>query len=666
MSRKTILTGLFFMSISMILSAQGTDTDSLMSLIKNAGEDTVLVNNLISLSGNLYRQSPSEAIQYGIQAREIAERLKYHTGIAYALKNIGMAYFCQGEYPKAIDSWQQARDIFESENHKLGVANMLSNLGAVYNNVGDDAKALDLYLRSLKISEETGDSLRILTAMINIGLVYLKKPVTYDKALEYYLMALPLSEALNDMDALGTTTVNLGELYYMKGDYATALSYFDRSLAAFHQSSSGNVSYAMTSIGKVFAKLGDFPEAIDYQQRALEIASDLESKPDMVLALVGMAETYREKGDIQSSLEYFNQAKEIAKEIGAIYELRDVYNGLANSYAEISDFKNAFYNLDQLLKINDTIFSELSQQQINKLRIQYESEAIERENKLLKRDMELSEARDRNQMLVIYLFILGFIFTLISIGLLHRSNNLKRKANIDLKKKDEIKSEYVMRITHDIKGHLAAIKSSLDVLHSKSLGGIRQDCMEFLDMASQRTTVLIRFVKDLLSMSKLQLSNEIKSNPFSIRESVDKTVSHLEHQAGEKSIRINVNIDDSVDKIQGVQISIEELLTNLVSNAIQYSDHAGDVNLQIKSLNGKVQFEVQDQGKGIPEQEQEMIFEEFYRGSKTRKTTEGTGLGLAISKKIVQAHGGKIWVESSEDKGSKFCFTLPLEHPAVN
>ena len=234
------------------------------------------------------------------------------------------------------------------------------------------------------------------------------------------------------------------------------------------------------------------------------------------------------------------------------------------------------------------------------------------------------------------------------------------KANRELEKKDEIKNEYVQRITHDIKGHLAAIICSLNILQSKPEGTIRQDCKEFLDMAAERTSILIKFVRDLLTISRLQLSNEIRMSEFSIRDSINKAVGHLEHPAKEKSIRINVNIDDSLDQISGLQLSIEELISNLLSNAIQYSDHDSVIYVRAKTLKGKAQIEIQDNGPGIPEKELKKIFEEFYRGSKTRTTTEGTGLGLAISKKIVLAHKGKIWVESSEGMGSKFCFTLPL------
>ncbi len=273
----------------------------------------------------------------------------------------------------------------------------------------------------------------------------------------------------------------------------------------------------------------------------------------------------------------------------------------------------------------------------------------------------------------IYLFGTGLVFISTSFLVVYITNSIVMesrrheaaymKANRELEKKDEIKNEYVLRITHDIKGHLAAIQSSLDVLHSRPEGSVRPDCKEYLDLASQRTSVLIRFVRDLLYLSKLKLSNQFRAGRFSIRESVQKTVSQLALPASEKSVRIHVEIEDPVDEVSGMQLSVEELISNLLGNAIQYSDPGTDVYLRVRGLKGEVQVEIQDHGPGIPVLERELVFEEFYRGSNTRITTEGTGLGLAISKKIVQSHGGRIWLESSGEKGSTFCFTLPLDNP---
>ena len=236
------------------------------------------------------------------------------------------------------------------------------------------------------------------------------------------------------------------------------------------------------------------------------------------------------------------------------------------------------------------------------------------------------------------------------------------KANMELEKKDEIKNEYVLRITHDIKGHLAAIQSSLSVLQSKP-EALDKDNRKFLDTASHRASALIRFVKDLLYITKLKLSNEFSTGLFSIRESIQKILADLDSAASEKSIRIHVDTDDSVDQIAGYRTSIEELITNLLGNAIQYSDHNSDVYLKIKALKNQVLIEIQDNGPGIPVQEHDLVFKEFYRGANIKGSSEGTGLGLAIAKKIVHTHGGKIWVESIEGRGSKFCFTLPLENP---
>jgi tetratricopeptide (TPR) repeat protein/serine phosphatase RsbU (regulator of sigma subunit) len=447
-SNKSILSGLIFLAIC--LSAKGINPDSLKAVVSEAADDTIKVNQLIMLSGEIYRTAPEEAVQFGMEAIDLGDRLGFSRGIGYAWKNVGLGYYFQGDYPEAIDAWQQALSIFESENDKRGMSNMMNNLGAVYNNFGDDAQALELYLRSLEVSEEINDTLRTLTALINIGLIYQKKTQTHDKALDYYLKALPLSEVIGDQDAIGTAAVNLGTIYYNMGEYDEALSYYEKSLDAYEQSGSGYVSFALTNIGKVYARRGDFQRAIDFQNHAYEIAEERDAKLYMVQTLLGLAETYKDQGNTLTSLGYYRRAKDIAENIGAIYELEIAYDGMATSFSELSNYTEAYKSLVELIRVKDTIFSEKNQEQLNALQIQYETEVLERENQILKRDIDLSEAKEKQQKLIIYLFILGFVFAIFFIGMLYRSNRIKRKTNAELEEKNILITEQKNEITDSI------------------------------------------------------------------------------------------------------------------------------------------------------------------------------------------------------------------------
>jgi serine phosphatase RsbU (regulator of sigma subunit)/uncharacterized protein HemY len=441
---------IIFLFVFLPCLAQDSETDSLRALLAESGQDTVKVNILLALSSNLYRLSPTEAIQLSTEARNLAEQLDFQKGVANALKYMGMGHYFQGHYSETINFWQLSLMTFESINDTAGIANMLNNLGAVYNNVGDDARALELYLESLKIAEGINDSLRILTAMGNIGLIYQKKSATQDKAKEYYLQAIQISEELDYQDGIGTNSVNLGEIYFKEEEYEMALAFFEKSLEAFEKSSTGNMPYTLSSIGKVYAKWGDFEEAIKYQREAFDMAKNLDSKLDMTQILLGLAETYKQQGNIRSALTLFERARSIAQEIGALYELEDACKGLAFSYADIYDYKNAYLFQNQVNTIKDTIFSENTQKQINQLQIQYETEAMERENIILKRDVELKESRNRQQRLIIYLFILGFTCITIFIIFFIRAYNQKRKTNLELAQKNALITEQKKEITASI------------------------------------------------------------------------------------------------------------------------------------------------------------------------------------------------------------------------
>ena len=170
-------------SFPILCVAQDTHTDSLMTILLSAADDTLKVITFNALADHLYRSDPSDAIDFGNQARELAEKLNDQKGLALALKNIGLGHYIQGKYVEASIHWEQSLKILESLGDETGIANLIGNLGAVHSSLGDIAKAIEYYLRALKMSEDLGDSIRMATCLLNIGVVYSDKSATFNKAL---------------------------------------------------------------------------------------------------------------------------------------------------------------------------------------------------------------------------------------------------------------------------------------------------------------------------------------------------------------------------------------------------------------------------------------------------------------------------------------------------
>jgi serine phosphatase RsbU (regulator of sigma subunit)/Tfp pilus assembly protein PilF len=430
--------------------SQKQDLMTMIESVNKGGNDTVEVNLLVDICDSLFRTKPAETLNYGTKALELAKKLKYQKGEAYALKYVGMGYFIQGEYIKAMSYFQKALEIFELIKDKKGSANMLSNIGVIYNNEGNDAKALELYLQSLSISQEINDSVRVVTALINIGLIYSKKESSIDKAQDNYLKALKISEQINYLIGIGTITVNLGELFFQKGQYKEALVYFEKSLEVFRKAKTGSIPYTLINIGKIYAKEKYYQNAFKYLEEALEIAKQNNSKLEIGQALLGLANTCLQKGDTQKAKDYYEQAEKITYEIGAIYERREIYDGLSRTYYKSKDYLNAFLYQSRESALKDTLFAESNQMQLNQLQMQYEIETMLKENEVLKRDVKLKETKNRIQRLAIGFLFLGFILIAIFTILIARANKQRKKANAELVLKNELITLQKQEITDSI------------------------------------------------------------------------------------------------------------------------------------------------------------------------------------------------------------------------
>jgi signal transduction histidine kinase len=263
------------------------------------------------------------------------------------------------------------------------------------------------------------------------------------------------------------------------------------------------------------------------------------------------------------------------------------------------------------------------------------------------------------------LFLVVFMTTSIAEQLRAHQVDLEQ-ANRKLQEKDTLNNEYVLRVTHDIKGHLAAIQSCIDIVHDGLLGPLSEGQKDMIGRAHRRTSQALAFVADLLKLTRSKLNGQPDITCFPLKNLLGKTLAAAKIHAEAKGIQVTVDVAPEIEIVCGEQVLIEETVLNLLFNAVKYTPNGGKVRMEVRDQGSEVMILVRDNGIGIPEAEMSHIFGEFYRASNAKALErDGTGLGLSFAKQVVERHGGRISVQNNPDGGCTFSFTLPKNlHPA--
>ncbi len=245
-----------------------------------------------------------------------------------------------------------------------------------------------------------------------------------------------------------------------------------------------------------------------------------------------------------------------------------------------------------------------------------------------------------------------------------RTGELERASN-EIVKLEEEKSRFLRFLgmaAHDLKAPLTAIQGFLWVMLGGYAGKLTDKQKNMLERSSYRIKELLNLISDLLDIPRIetgQLVEEMKQ--ISLTYVVKTSLVDLRQLAKQKKLTLKTELPRGLPKIRGSVPRLQQVITNLVSNAINFTPE-GSVIIRVRAKGKEIRFEVLDTGIGIPPQDLPRMFEDFFRASNVE--TKGTGLGLSIAKRIVEAHGGRIWVESpcpETGKGCKFTFTLPID-----
>ena len=223
------------------------------------------------------------------------------------------------------------------------------------------------------------------------------------------------------------------------------------------------------------------------------------------------------------------------------------------------------------------------------------------------------------------------------------------------------KSDFLANMSHELRTPLNAILGYTELILDKIYGDVPENIQEVLERVEKNGRHLLGLINDVLDLSKIEAGQLVLSlDDYSMKEVVHTVFTSVESLAAEKNLELKVSVAPEVAQGKGDHQRISQVFLNLVGNAIKFTE-AGEVRVEATASDDTFVISVSDTGPGLSEADQQMIFEEFHQadGSSTRKKG-GTGLGLSIAKRIVEMHGGRIWVESTEGKGSTFWFTLPV------
>ena len=242
-----------------------------------------------------------------------------------------------------------------------------------------------------------------------------------------------------------------------------------------------------------------------------------------------------------------------------------------------------------------------------------------------------------------------------------KATNALKEANEQMKVMDVIKDEFLYTVTHELRTPITSVRAMAEIVHDHD-DMEEEEKQKFLASIIKETERLTHLITQVLNLERYESGNQ-KMNITStdITTLIDEALETVQPLVNEKNIHIVKNIPDSMMLLRCDRDMILQVFNNLLSNAIKHVEpQSGEILISVLLFYDEYQIHVSDNGKGIPKESIEFIFDKFFQAkNQTLKKPVGSGLGLAITKRIIEMHGGKIWVESKLNSGSNFIFTLP-------
>ncbi|WP_181248473.1 tetratricopeptide repeat-containing hybrid sensor histidine kinase/response regulator [Flavobacterium magnum] len=557
---------------------------------------------------------------------------------------------------------------------------------AVEKIINDAAKAFDRgeYEKSLSLSSKAlvrafrlDDDYLIAHSYNAIGVVYDEFSES-KRAIEFYKKALHYAENIDNDVLKDFINSNIGSVYYYsKIDVRKGIEYYKKSLYyATKSNDSSQIAYAKMNITAACFYLGHFSEGIVYLN---EVKGFIERKgqPESKLSyygLLGLYNTHETKNPAIAE-GYYRKALEIGQRNNMMSFMANTYD---NYIAHLEKYRN-FRQADSLRKIykkiNDSIYLENRPGDLDDTAMQIELDEYKAQLVKIENANEAQQKKIRDSRIISVLFGILLLFLLTMVYMLYKNNIFRKKINAELTKANEelraakeiaeqnsqLKTQFISTVSHELRTPLYGVIGITDMILDEHKELVNNEQLNSLKFSAN---YLLDLVNDILQMNKMEDKRTVLEEiDFSLQEEILTIRNSLQFLADNNGNTFSTVIDPNIpERIKGDELRLSQILVNLASNALKFT-HNGHVKITARLnafVDGKylIDFTVEDDGIGIAKGDQEKIFEKFVQIGRKEGDYQGTGLGLAIVKRLIDLFGSSITLESAEDKGTRFAFTI--------
>lgn len=630
-----------------------TKVDSLSMLLKKSQNDTSRIYYSILIAQNYLFVNLDTALSISSDQLIASEKLNYKNGIANSLHNLAMGYTLKDDYSAALPYVYRALKVRNDIGDRHGLAAEYIQLGNILTYQSEFPKALENYDQANKIFSEIKDTINTGISLTCIGNVYTALE-NYPKALEHLLKSLTIIEKSNNSYLLSNLYSNLGMLYNRIEKYELASVYLEKGLKIARQ-----ISYTEGICGSLYE-----------------------------LAFLTSRQKQPEKAII-----YASESLKLAQECEQLSSIKNASRILYEVFLQKKDYKNALKYFELSAAANDSIFTETKQKDFNRLSHGYDLDLKQTQIELLNE----KQLKQRNRLIILSISLL--IILIFSVILLRSRRKLSKlnsllssqkevlrqqkeqiseqrdeiqskheilnKQNAELKSLNEQKNHFIGMAAHDLRNPLGTIFSSAEIVEMEISSNFSPEAMKFTKLIQSISSYSLKLVNDILDIAKIESGNlNLSMKIDNYIDLINESIEYNRFISTRKNITISlVEPVPALSPFSFDKEKINQVLNNLIENAIKFSNTGTEINVRVIDSNGFITTEVIDQGAGIKDEEIVKLFKEFSTTStKSTGQESSSGLGLAICKKIIETHGGTISVRSEAEKGSIFFFTIPYIH----